>query len=77
MLFRSGLGAAQAVQEAGLTPGEDVKIATIDGTKAALEALAAGTLSFVAEYNPLLEAHSAAHWVPPFVRSSCRRGISW
>ena len=48
-----GLGAAQAVQEAGLTPGEDVKIATIDGTKAALEALAAGTLSFVAEYNPL------------------------
>ena len=53
MLFRSGLGAAQAVQEAGLTPGEDVKIATIDGTKAALEALAAGTLSFVAEYNPL------------------------
>lgn len=48
-----GLGAAQAVEEAGLVPGEDVKIATIDGTKAALEALAAGTLSFVAEYNPL------------------------
>src|SRR5699024_417407 len=48
-----GLGAAQAVQEAGLTPGEDVKIATIDGTQAALEALADGTLSFVAEYNPL------------------------
>src|SRR5690625_971397 len=48
-----GLGAAQAVEEAGLTPGEDVKIATIDGTQAALEALAAGTLSFVAEYNPL------------------------
>ena len=48
-----GLGAAQAVEEAGLVPGEDVKIATIDGTQAALEALAAGTLSFVAEYNPL------------------------
>ena len=48
-----GLGAAQAVQEAGLTPGEDVKIATIDGTEAALQALADGTLSFVAEYNPL------------------------
>ena len=48
-----GLGAAQAVQEAGLTPGEDVKIATIDGTQAALEALSEGTLSFVAEYNPL------------------------
>jgi ABC-type sugar transport system substrate-binding protein len=48
-----GLGAVQAVEEAGLTPGEDVKIATIDGTKGALEALAAGELSFVAEYNPL------------------------
>ncbi|WP_221586194.1 ABC transporter substrate-binding protein [Microbacterium sp. G2-8] len=48
-----GLGAAQAVEQAGLVPGEDVKIATIDGTKPALEALADGTLSFVAEYNPL------------------------
>jgi simple sugar transport system substrate-binding protein len=48
-----GLGAAQAVEEAGLTPGEDVKIVTIDGTRAALEGLAAGQLSFVAEYNPL------------------------
>jgi ABC-type sugar transport system substrate-binding protein len=48
-----GLGAAQAVEEAGLTPGEDVKIATIDGTRGALEALAAGQLSFVAEYNPI------------------------
>ncbi|MHA3682705.1 ABC transporter substrate-binding protein [Leucobacter sp. HY1910] len=48
-----GLGAVQAVEEAGLTPGEDVKIATIDGTKPALEALADGKLSFVHEYNPL------------------------
>ncbi|WP_159599346.1 ABC transporter substrate-binding protein [Agromyces humi] len=48
-----GLGAIQAVEEAGLVPGVDVKIATIDGTKAALEALADNKLSFVAEYNPL------------------------
>lgn len=48
-----GLGAAQAVEEAGLVPGTDVKIATIDGTKPALEALAAGKLSYVHEYNPL------------------------
>jgi simple sugar transport system substrate-binding protein len=41
------------VEEAGLTPGEDVKIATIDGTEGALQALADGDLSFVAEYNPL------------------------
>ena len=47
-----GIGAAQAVVAAGLVPGTDVKIATIDGTKGALEALAAGELSFVAEYNP-------------------------
>ncbi|MBP2436312.1 substrate-binding domain-containing protein [Microbacterium amylolyticum] len=49
-----GLGAAQAVSEAGLVPGEDVKIATIDGSRAALEALVDGRLSFVAEYNPLV-----------------------
>lgn len=48
-----GLGAVQAVEEAGLTPGEDVKIATIDGTSDALEALADDDLSFVAEYNPI------------------------
>lgn len=48
-----GLGAAIAVEEAGLTPGVDVQIATIDGTKPALEALSEGRLSFVAEYNPL------------------------
>ena len=48
-----GLGAALAVEEAGLTLGEDVKIATIDGTRGAIEALADGRLSFVAEYNPL------------------------
>ena len=48
-----GLGAAQAVEEAGLTPGVDVKIATIDGTKSAMQALADAQLSYVHEYNPL------------------------
>lgn len=48
-----GLGAALAVEAAGLKPGVDVKIATIDGTKGAMEALLAGRLTFVAEYNPL------------------------
>lgn len=48
-----GLGAALAVEEAGLTPGVDVKIATIDGTKGAMQALLEGRLTFVAEYNPL------------------------
>ena len=40
-----GLGAAQAVAAAGLVPGVDVKIATIDGTTGALGALAAGDLA--------------------------------
>ena len=48
-----GLGAAQAAEEAGLVVGEDVKIATIDGTKNAMQALADGQLSYVHEYNPL------------------------
>jgi len=51
-----GLGAAQAVADAGLTPGVNVKIATIGGSKAALQALLEGRLSFVAEFNPLLGA---------------------
>ncbi|WRS30671.1 ABC transporter substrate-binding protein [Actinomycetaceae bacterium MB13-C1-2] len=51
-----GLGAVQAVEEAGLKPGVDVKIITIDGTKPALEALADGKLSLVAEYNPMFGA---------------------
>lgn len=48
-----GLGAAQAAEEAGLAIGTDVEIATIDGTKSAMEALAEGQLSYVHEYNPL------------------------
>ncbi|MGO3085613.1 ABC transporter substrate-binding protein [Ancrocorticia populi] len=51
-----GLGAVQAVEEAGLTPGEDVKIITIDGTTPALQALVDGKLSLVAEYNPIFGA---------------------
>ena len=47
-----GIGAAAAVEAAGKVPGTDVKIATIDGTTPALEALAASDLSFVAQYNP-------------------------
>jgi ABC-type sugar transport system substrate-binding protein len=48
-----GLGAAQAAEEAGLVVGQDVKIATIDGTKSAMQALADAQLSYVHEYNPL------------------------
>ncbi|MCI1659775.1 ABC transporter substrate-binding protein [Bifidobacterium psychraerophilum] len=46
-----GLGAAQAVDAAGLKG--KVKIITIDGTKPALQALIDGDLSLVIEYNPI------------------------
>ncbi|MFP7695743.1 ABC transporter substrate-binding protein [Trueperella sp. LYQ143] len=50
-----GLGAIQAVEAKGLKPGPegDINIITIDGTKPALEALIAGKLSYVIEYNPI------------------------
>lgn len=52
-----GLGAAQAVEAAGLKG--KVKIVTIDGTKPALQALIDGDLSLVIEYNPIFGEISA------------------
>ena len=49
-----GLGAAQAVKEAGLTPGKDVKILTVDATAGAFKAMIAGDINTVVECNPLL-----------------------
>ncbi len=48
------LGAIQAVEEAGLVPGTNVKIVTVGGSRETMQALFDGRLSFVAEYNPLL-----------------------
>ena len=52
-----GLGAAQAVDAAGLKG--KVKIITIDGTKAALQSLVDGDLSYVIEYNPIFGKETA------------------
>ena len=49
-----GLGAIQALEEAGLKPAEDVKIITVDATKGAFEAMIAGKINTVVECNPLL-----------------------
>jgi simple sugar transport system substrate-binding protein len=49
-----GLGAMQAIQEAGLTPGKDIKIVTVDAVHDGLQALADGKFNFVVECNPLL-----------------------
>lgn len=48
------LGAIQAIEEAGLKPGKDIKIVSIDGVHAAFEALVAGKLNCTVECNPLL-----------------------
>jgi simple sugar transport system substrate-binding protein len=49
-----GLGAAQAIKEAGLKPGTDVKIITVDATAGAFKAMIAGDINTVIECNPLL-----------------------
>lgn len=49
-----GLGAAQAITEAGLKPGTDIKILTVDATAGAFKAMIAGDVNTVVECNPLL-----------------------
>jgi len=48
------LGAIQAIEEAGMKPGQDIKIVSIDGVKGAFEAMVAGTLNVTVECNPVL-----------------------
>jgi galactofuranose transport system substrate-binding protein len=48
------LGAIQAIEEAGLKPGTDIKIIGVDGIKAAFEAIAEGKMNVTVECNPLL-----------------------
>ncbi|XRQ03883.1 ABC transporter substrate-binding protein [Actinomadura welshii] len=49
-----GLGAIQAIEEAGKKPGEDIKIITVDAVKDGMQALADGKINFIVECNPLL-----------------------
>ncbi|CAA9318046.1 MAG: ABC transporter periplasmic-binding protein YtfQ [uncultured Nocardioidaceae bacterium] len=49
-----GLGAIEAIEAAGLKPGEDVKIITIDAVKDGMAALAEGRINYIVECNPLL-----------------------
>lgn len=48
------IGAIQAIEEAGLKPGKDILIISIDGVKGAFEAMMAGKLNVTIECNPLL-----------------------
>ena len=48
------LGAIQAIEEAGLKPGKDITIVSIDGVRGAFEAMVAGKLNCSVECNPLM-----------------------
>ena len=48
------LGAIEAIKEAGLKPGVDIKVVSIDGVKAIFEAMVAGEANCTVECNPLL-----------------------
>lgn len=49
-----GLGAIEALKEAGLVPGVDVKILSVDATAGAFKAMLDGDLNVTVECNPLL-----------------------
>ncbi|WP_024286849.1 ABC transporter substrate-binding protein [Cellulomonas sp. KRMCY2] len=49
-----GLGAIEAIEAAGLVPGVDIKIVTIDAVHDGMQALADGKINYIVECNPLL-----------------------
>ncbi|HEX8511112.1 MAG TPA: ABC transporter substrate-binding protein [Propionibacteriaceae bacterium] len=49
-----GLGAIEAIEAAGKTPGKDIKIVTVDAVKDGMTALAQGKINFIVECSPLL-----------------------
>ena len=49
-----GLGALDAIKAAGLVPGKDIQIVSIDATKDGMTALANGEFNYIVECNPLL-----------------------
>jgi len=48
------IGAIQAIEEAGLKPGKDVIVISVDAVKGAFEAMMAGKMNVSVECNPLL-----------------------
>lgn len=74
------LGAIQALEEAGLKPGEDVLIVSVDGVKEAFAAMVEGKLNATVECNPLLgpiafdtiEKILAGEEVPKFIKQEDR-----
>lgn len=48
------LGAIQAIEAAGLKPGQDIVIISVDAVKDGMQAAADGKINFIVECNPLL-----------------------
>jgi simple sugar transport system substrate-binding protein len=48
------LGGIEAIEDAGLEPGQDVLVISIEGSRAGLEAIVAGKLNVSVECSPLL-----------------------
>ncbi len=48
------LGAIEAIEAAGGTPGEDIKIVSIDAVRDGMQALVDGKINYIVECNPLL-----------------------
>jgi ABC-type sugar transport system substrate-binding protein len=48
------LGAIQAIEQAGLRPGVDIKIVSVDAVRGAFEAMIAGKLNATVECNPFI-----------------------
>ncbi len=49
-----GLGAIEAIEAAGLKPGKDIKIITVDAVKDGMIALSEGKINYIVECSPLL-----------------------
>jgi ABC-type sugar transport system substrate-binding protein len=49
-----GLGAIEAIEAAGLKPGVDIKIITVDAVHDGMQALSDGKINFIVECSPLL-----------------------
>ena len=48
------LGAIEAIEAAGLNPGSDILVISIEGSRKGLEAIVAGKLNVTVECSPLL-----------------------
>ncbi|WP_433499678.1 ABC transporter substrate-binding protein [Sphaerimonospora sp. CA-214678] len=49
-----GIGAIEAIENAGKVPGKDIKIVTVDAIRDGMQALADGKINFIVECSPLL-----------------------